>query len=112
MTLLVFIGANLLLVGEISTGPHRYLSFDITGWFTLHRYGETWLPQGLRWSIESVSMVGFFVEIAVACILTGLLSLFLKSVRARLHNGEPCAAPNGGPVTHVVLRESRRGRHR
>lgn len=101
MTLLVFIGANLLLVGEISTGPHRYTSFGMTGWFTLHRYGEKWLPQGLRWSIESVSIVGFLVEVAVACLLTGFLSLILKSVRARLRNGEPSAAPNGGPATQL-----------
>lgn len=92
MMILVFMGANLLLVGEISTGPHRYISFGITGWFRLHRYGETWLPQGLRWSIESVSIVGFWLEVAVACLLTGFLSLILKSVRARLRNGHALLA--------------------
>ncbi len=99
VALLVFIGANLALVGEMATGPHRYISFGITGWLTLHRYGEKWLPQGLRWSIESISIVGLLAEVVVACLLTGMLSLILKSVRARACNGEPGAAPNGGPAT-------------
>jgi hypothetical protein len=74
MTIVIFIGMSLLLGGGISTGPHVYWYWGLTHWLTLHRYGD-------NWSVDDIKFLSVVVEIAVAVLLTWVLLKILAVVR-------------------------------
>jgi hypothetical protein len=77
MTLLVFLATNLpFLMGGVSTGPNVDSSLGVTGWLSVHRGSH-----GV--SVELVHIALLFVEIALAGLLTWLLSKALRAVRRR-----------------------------
>ena len=41
MFILIFVGENIVTLGDASTGPNLYLDLAF-GWLQLHRYGEKW----------------------------------------------------------------------
>ena len=74
MTVLIFMGLNLLLTGWMSTGPHLYLQLGLTGWLELHRYRGDWL-------VEHVGVLRLLAEICLAVVLTWILSKALARLR-------------------------------
>jgi hypothetical protein len=74
MTLVVFTGMTLLLWGGISTGPHTYSQLGLTGWLTLHRYGDSW-------SFDHVEFAPLILELGLAALLTWILATIFDRVR-------------------------------
>jgi hypothetical protein len=74
MTVLIFIGLNLLALVSISTGSDVHLHVGVTGWLQLHR------SQG-SWSVEHVSVLGLAVQLCLAILLTWILSTVLRRRR-------------------------------